>query len=138
MEGSRIITLSEGTKIKYHPNLTFSPEIRNKFSGEERAMLREDQATETVTPGRGGRGGGGGGQGYSGRGGYQKRKIEQLEQQVWELRSQASEQVPEHVDTQPGRGNTGSLVSQVTINEGSFIGGRSDQAKQRQRQGQGG
>ena len=96
-------------------------------------MLQNDRANGTVTPGRGH----GGGRGYGGRGGGysdNKRKIQKLDQEVWELRSQASQQVTEHVDTQPGRGNTNAIssVSQVTNNEGSIIGGRSDQARQRQ------
>ena len=89
-------------------------------------MLQTNWANGTVTPGRGH----GGGRGYSGRGcggGYSdnKRKIQKLEQEVWELRSQASQQLPEHVDTQTGRGNPNarSSVSQVTNNEGSIIGG---------------
>ena len=87
-------------------------------------MLQNDQANGTVTPDRGYSGGlcyGGSGGGYSDN----KRKIQQLEQEVWELRSQASKQVPEHMDTQPGRGNPNarSSVSQVTNNEGYIIGG---------------
>ena len=95
-------------------------------------MLQNDRTNGTVTTGRGHVGG----RGYGGRGGGQsdnKRKIKQLEQEVWELRSQAYQQEPEHVDTQPGRGNPNEIssVSQVTNNEGSIIGGRSDQARQR-------
>ena len=95
-------------------------------------MLQNDRANGTVTPGRGH----GGGRRYSGRGGGHsdnKRKIQQLKQEVWELRSQSYHQVPEHVDTQPGRGNLNarSSVSQVTNNEGSIIGGRSYQSRQR-------
>ena len=95
-------------------------------------MLQKDRANGTVTPGRGH----GGGRGYGGRGGGHsdnKRKIQQLNQEVWELRPQESQQVPKYVDTQPGRGNPNarSSVSQVTNNEGSIIGGRSDQARQR-------
>ena len=100
-------------------------------------MLEHDWANGTVTraPARGGYGGG---RGYNGCGGYQtsgyqKQKIQQLEQEVWELRSQTSEQVPEHVNTQSGSGNTRSQVSKVTIQEGSIMGGQSDQSRQRQR-----
>ena len=87
-------------------------------------MLQKNLANGTVTPGRGHRGG----RGYSGRGGGHsdnKRKIQQLEQEVWELRSQESQQVPKHVDTQPGSGNPNAIssVSQVTNNEGYIIGG---------------
>ena len=89
-------------------------------------MLQKYRANGTVTPGRG-HGGGRGCGGRGGGGGYynNKRKIQKLEQEVWELRSQASQQVYEHVDTQPGRGNPNvrSSVSQVTNNEGSIIGG---------------
>ena len=109
-------------------------------------MLENDQANGTVTPApdRRGYSGYSGGWGYSGcsgyqNGGYQKRKNQQLEQEVWELRSQASEQVTEHkhvldqVDTgsQSGRGDTRSRISQVTIQEGSIMSGRSDQTGQR-------
>ena len=95
-------------------------------------MLQNDPVNGTVTPGRGH----GGRRCYGGRGdGYSdnKQKIQKLEQEVWELRSQSSQQVPKHVDTQPGRGNPNarSSVSQVTNNEGSIIGSRSDQARQR-------
>ena len=81
----------------------------------------------------------------SGRGGYSnKRKIQQLEQQVWDLQSQSQsqdyrhqpDQVPDQVDT---RSQSRSRVSQVTTQEGSIMGGRSEQARQRQRQqGRGG
>ena len=63
-------------------------------------MLQNDRENGTVTLGCGH----GGGRGYGGRGGGHsdnKRKIQQLEQEVWELRSHASQQVPKHVDTQP-------------------------------------
>ena len=57
-------------------------------------MLQNDRANGTITPGRGH----GGGRGYGGRGGGHsdnKRKIQQLEQEVWELISQAYQQVPD-------------------------------------------
>ena len=63
-------------------------------------MPQNYRENETVTPGRG-HGGSWGYSGCGGGGGYSdnKRKIQKLEQEVWELRSQASQQVPKHVDT---------------------------------------
>ena len=132
VDGSRFFNLSDGTRIEYHPSITYPPHIFNKFSREEREMLQNYRANGTVTPGNGygrGRGYGGRGGGYSDN----KQKIQQLEQEVWELRSKAYQQVPERVDTHPvtGNPNARSSVSQVTNNAGSIIGGRSDQAKQR-------
>ena len=146
IDGSKFLTLSDGTRIEYHPNIHYSTEILNKFSSEERDTLERDKANGTVSlPPR--YGGGRGGYG-SGRGGYSnKRKIQQLEQQVSDLQSQSQSQdyrqpnqVPDQVDTgsQPGRGQDNrSRISQVTTQEGSIMGGRSDQARQRQ-QGRGG
>ena len=146
IDGSKFLTLSDGTRIEYHPNIHYSTEILNKFSSEERDTLERDKANGTVSlppriwwwprwlwqwPG-----------GYS-----NKRKIQQLEQQVSDLQSQSQSQdyrqpnqVPDQVDTgsQPGRGQDNrSRISQVTTQEGSIVGGRSDQARQRQ-QGRGG
>ena len=97
-------------------------------------MLDNNRANGTVTPQPygGGRGGGRGrGRGYGrGNGGYgsTKRKIEQLEQVIDEMRSQG---VPEQVDTQR------SAISQVTTTGGSVMGGRADQTN-RTTGGQGG
>ena len=135
IDGSKFLTLSDGTRIEYHPKIHYSTEILNKFSSEERDTLERDKANGTVSlpPRYSGYG--------SGRGGYSnKRKIQQLEQQVWDLQSQSqSQQVPDQVDTgQSGRGQDNrSRISQVTTQEGSIMGGRSDQARQRQ-QGRGG
>jgi hypothetical protein len=85
-------------------------------------MLDNDRANGTVTPNphRGGRGEG---RGYEGRGGYvsNRRKIQQLVQENYELRSNG---VPGQVDTQR------STISQVTATVGSVMGGRADQVRQ--------
>jgi hypothetical protein len=133
--GSVFIYLDEGTKIEYHPDITYPTYILNKFNNKERNMLENDRANGTVTPYGGGRGGGrgrgrGGGRGYGGRGyggrgngGFNstKRKIEQLEQAIDDMRSQG---VPDQVDAQR------SGISQVTTTGGSVMGGRADQSRQ--------
>ena len=93
-------------------------------------MLEHDRKNRTITPkrdGGGGRGRGygrGGGRGYNqGSSGYgsTKRKIEQLEQAIDDMRSQG---VPDQVDAQR------SAISQVTTTGGSVMGGRADQSRQ--------
>ena len=84
-DGSRFFNLSDGTRIEYPPTITYPLHIFSKYFREEQEIFKEDWVNGTVTPGRGYgcRGGG-----YSG----DKRRIQQLEQEVWELRSQASQQ----------------------------------------------
>ena len=127
MDGSVFITLEEGTKIEYHPEMSYPDWLYKKFSYSERDMLHNDRKNRTITPKQGGRGRGngrGGGRGYGrGNGGYgsTKRKIEQLEQAMEDMRSQG---VPDQVDTQR------SGISQVTTTGGSIMGGRADQSRQ--------
>ena len=94
-------------------------------------MLKYDRANGTVSPSY-----------KNNYGGLSnKRKIQQvnqdLQQQVWDLQSQVqsqslppqfpASQVPAQVD------NTArSQISQVTLQEGSVMGGRADQARMRQ------
>ena len=78
------MNLQDGTRIEYHPDLTYPPHIFNKFTREEREMLDNDRTNGTITlvPHRGGRGGGDRGyNGGRGNGGYvsNKRKIQPLE-----------------------------------------------------------
>lgn len=146
--GSRFLNLRVGTRIEYHLSIAYPPEVLSKFSSEEKDMLEHDWANGTVpqVPARGGYGGsrgynsGGRGSYGSGQGGYSnKQKIQQLEQQVWDQQSQSqvyrqsqqSDQVPDQVDTgsQSKKGDTRSRISQVTIQEGSIMRGRSDQAR---------
>ena len=139
VDGSRFFNLTDGTRIEYHPLIDYPQEIFDKFTKEEKEMLEHDRANGTVTPAsRGGRGYGGGRGGYGSHRGYpsNKRKIQQLEQQVWELQSRAasqgSETVPEHVEN-----SARSHISEVT-QERSIMGGRAEQARQRNTQGRGG
>jgi hypothetical protein len=133
IDGSVFMTLEEGTRIEYHPEKTFPDHIFQKFSRSEKQMLENDRKNKTITPkrdfagsrGRGnGRGGGRGyGRGYGrGNGGYgsTKRKIEQLEQAIDDMRSQG---VPDQVEQR-------SAISQVTTTGGSVMGGRADQSRQ--------
>ena len=124
------ITLEEGTRIEYHPEKSFPDHIFQKFSRAEKQMLEHDRKNRTITPQRDGGGGRsrgngrGGGRGYNqGNSGYgsTKRKIEQLEQAIDDMRSQG---VPEQVDAQR------SAISQVTTTGGSVMGGRADQSRQ--------
>ena len=131
MDGSVFVNLEEGTRIEYHPEKTYPDWVYNKFSHSEKEMLQNDRKNRTITPKQGGgrgRGNGrGGGRGYGGRntygnGGYgsTKRRIEQLEQTINDMKSQG---VPDQVDTQR------SGISQVTTTGGSIMGGRADQSR---------
>ena len=95
-------------------------------------MLIYDRAHGTISPAK-----------ENGDGNHNKRKIQQinqdLQQQVWDLQSQAqsqalpppppfpTSQVPAHMDNAAR-----SQISQVTLQEGSVMGGRADQARMRQ------
>ena len=91
VDGSRFFNLCGKTRIEYHPSIDYPPQIFQKFSVDEKAMLYRDSEQVGFTPSRG-RGNGGGNKGYRSNNEYSnnKRKIQQLEQKVWELRSQAS------------------------------------------------
>ena len=84
VDGSVFFNLSDGTtRIEYHPDIDYPPDIYNKFTSEQKDMLDNDRANETVTPSPSNSYGGGS------SGGYNKQKIQQLEQQVWDLQSQS-------------------------------------------------
>ena len=127
------MNLEEGTRIEYHPEKSYPDWLWNKFSQNEKDILHNDRVNRTITPQAygGGRGGGrgrgngrDGGRGYGARGnggyGSTKKKIEQLEQAIDDMRSQG---VPEQVDAQR------SAISQVTTTGGSVMGGRADQTR---------
>ena len=128
VDGSIFFFLSDGTRIEYHPEVSFSDEILSKFTSEQRDMLIYDRAHGTISPSR-----------ENGYGNHNKRKIQQinqeLQQQVWDLQSQSlpppppypASQVPAQVDNA-----SRSQISQVTLQEGSVMGGRADQARMRQ------
>ena len=124
VDGSTFFNLSDGTRIEYHPSIDFPPETYSKFTSEQKDMLTYDRANGTVSPNL-----------KNGFGGHSsKRKIQQLEQQNWDLQSQLQSppQVPEQqIPAQVGN-STASQVSQVTQQEGSVMGGRADQARMRQ------
>ena len=117
------------------PEKTYPDWLFSKFSHGKKYILHNYRANGTITLGyRGGREGvrgRGRGQGRgNGSGGYtsNKRKIQQLEQEIDDIRSQG---VPEQVDGQR------SAISQVTTTGGSVMGGRADQVRQRTGRGRG-
>ena len=127
VDNSIFFFLGDGTRIEYHPEVTFSDEIFAKFTSKQRDMLQYDRAHGTISPAR-----------ENGYGNHTKRKIQQinqeLQQQVWDLQSQSlppppppASQVPAQVDNA-----SRSQISQVTLQEGSVMGGRADQARMRQ------
>ena len=125
------MNLEEGTRIEYHPDINYPGYTFNKFSREEREMLESDRENGTMTPVLGRGNGGYGGRGRGGSRGYgdrsnsgyisNKKKIQQLEQENYELRSQA---IPGQVDTQR------SAINQVTTIGGLVMGDRADQVRQ--------
>ena len=96
------------TRIEYHPSLNYPSEVYHQFTDAQKAMLKYDKKNGTVSPCRENSYGGhnpSGGNDYDDNN-SNKRSISQViqdqQQLIWELQSQASQRVPEHVETVAG------------------------------------
>ena len=114
----KLITLVDGSQIEYHPAWRFEDHIFEKFTSEQKEMLRKERRQYAER------------QGYGGRGNPDlnptTRTIQQLQAKIDDLESRMS--VPTEI---PEQGPSMAQVSQIT--QETPFGGRNEQAAKRMR-----
>ena len=123
-QDSKIITLTDGSRIEYHPSFRFTDEQMRLFTNEQKDQLRNERRE------------------YRQRQTHNndQRTIQQLQSEIdqrtiQELRSEIEslrgrEGVPNHVDAQSSNGNA-TQISQVTTGTraSTMMGGRSSRSR---------
>jgi hypothetical protein len=117
---SRMITLTDGSQIKYHASFNFPRHVYMKMKQEDRETLKRERAAYRTSDGSGGC--------------STRSEIQELRSQIQELQNNAgsasstvaSNPLPDVVSVR-------SQVSQLTTGQ-SIMGGRNEQAQQRNAQ----